>query len=87
MGMAQLWPRAGASWNRQSPSFKCSGHANFAAYSSFTNELWNEGLLLDFNRLYGDIIMRFEPCLSLSGDTDTLKLRRDRSRDDRNSTF
>ena len=58
MGMAQLWPRAGAPAGiGNAPSFKwVVGHANFAAYSSFTNELWNEGLLLDFNRLYGDIV-------------------------------
>ena len=58
MGMAQLWPRAGAPAGiGNSPSFKwVVGHANFAAYSSFTNELWNEGLMRDFYRLYGDII-------------------------------
>ena len=58
MGMAQLWPRAGAPAGiGNAPSFKwVVGHADFAAYSSFTNELWNEGLLLDFNRLYGDIV-------------------------------
>ena len=58
MGMAQLWPRAGAPTGiGNSPSFKwVVGHANFAAYSDFTNELWNEGLLLEFNRLYSDII-------------------------------
>ena len=58
MGMAQLWPRAGAPAGiGNSPSFKwVVGHANFAAYSNFTNELWNEGLLMDFNRLYGEIV-------------------------------
>ena len=58
MGMAQLWPRAGAPAGiGNAPSFKwVVGHANFAAYSSFTNELWNEGLMRDFYRLYGDII-------------------------------
>ena len=58
MGMAQLWPRAGSPVGiGNSPSFKwVVGHANFAAYSSFTNELWNEGLMIDFYRLYGDIV-------------------------------
>ena len=58
MGMAQLWPRAGAPAGiGNAPSFKwVVGHADFAAYSSFTNELWNEGLMRDFYRLYGDII-------------------------------
>ena len=58
MGMAQLWPRAGAPAGiGNAPSFKwVIGHENFAAYSNFTNELWNEGLLLEFNNLYGDIV-------------------------------
>ncbi|MBO74484.1 MAG: hypothetical protein CMD33_04335 [Flavobacteriales bacterium] len=58
MGMAQLWPRAGAPAGiGNSPSFKwVVGHANFAAYSNFTNELWNKGLVMDFNRLYGEIV-------------------------------
>ena len=58
MGMAQLWPRAGAPAGvGNSPSFKwVIGHANFAAYSNFTDELWNKGLSRDFFRLYGDIV-------------------------------
>ena len=58
MGMAQLWPRAGSPAGiGNAPSFKwVVGHANFAAYSNFTNELWNEGLIIDFNNLYGEIV-------------------------------
>ena len=43
MGMAQLWPRAGAPAGiGNAPSFKwVVGHENFAAYSNFTNELWS----------------------------------------------
>ena len=45
--MGQLWPRAGAEVGIGSaPSFKwVIGHPNFAAYASFTNELWTEGLV------------------------------------------
>ena len=58
LGMAQLWPRAGAPAGMgNAPSFKwVVGHVDFAAYSNFTNELWNEGLILEFNRLFGDIV-------------------------------
>ncbi len=58
MGMAQLWPRAGSPAGiGNAPSFKwVVGHANFAAYSNFTNELWNEGLIIDFNNIYGEIV-------------------------------
>ena len=58
LGMAQLWPRAGSPTGiGNAPSFKWAvGHPDLAAYSNFTNELWNEGLITSWNEIYEDII-------------------------------
>ena len=38
-------------------SFKwITGYPSLSAYSNFTNVWWNEGLIMDFNNLYGEIV-------------------------------
>jgi hypothetical protein len=58
LGAVQLWPRAGApSGLDNAISFKwVTGYPDLQAYANFTHAWWNEGLILAWNELYGDIV-------------------------------
>ena len=58
IGAVQLWPRSGATPGLENAiSFKwITGYPTLSAYANFTNVWWNEGLIMKWNTLYGDIV-------------------------------
>ena len=58
LGAVQLWPRSGAPAGLDNAiSFKwITGYPTLSAYANFTNTWWNEGLILSWNELYGEIV-------------------------------
>ncbi len=58
LGVGQLWPRAGAPVGIDNAiSFKwITGYPKHSAYANFTSIRWNEGLMIEWNALYDDIL-------------------------------